>query len=139
MLIITDTISIPEQEVEFLPIRASGPGGQHVNKVSSAVHLRFDINTSSLPEHCKRRLLRMADRRITAGGIIVIKAGQFRSLEKNKIDALQRLRLLIAGSLRQSKKRIPTRPSKRSQTKRIEKKQQHGKRKSLRRKITSFE
>lgn len=139
MLIITDTISIPEQEVEFLPIRASGPGGQHVNKVSSAVHLRFDINTSSLPEHCKKRLLRMADRRITAGGIIVIKAGQFRSLEQNKTDALQRLRLLIADSLRQSKKRIPTRPSKRSQAKRIEKKQQHSKRKSLRRKITSFE
>ena len=96
MLIITDTISIPEQEVEFLPIRASGPGGQHVNKVSSAVHLRFDINTSSLPEHCKRRLLRMADRRITAGGIIVIKAGQFRSLEQNKTDALQRLRAALA-------------------------------------------
>jgi ribosome-associated protein len=139
MLVITETISIPDQEAEFVPIRASGPGGQHVNKVSSAVHLRLDINMSSLPEHCKKRLLNMADRRITEGGIIVIKAGQFRSLEQNKADALQRLRLLIAGSLKQSKKRIPTRPSKRSQTRRLEKKQQQSKRKSLRRRITSFE
>lgn len=136
---INKAIAIPEQEVEFLPIRSSGPGGQHVNKVSSAVHLRFDIYTSSLPEHCKKRLLQMADRRITEGGIIVIKASQFRSLEQNKADALQRLRLLIADSLRQKKKRIPTRPSKRSQAKRVEKKQQQSKRKSLRRKIVSFE
>ncbi|NNF45967.1 MAG: aminoacyl-tRNA hydrolase, partial [Desulfofustis sp.] len=92
MLEITDTISIPERELEFTQIRASGPGGQHVNKVATAVQLRFDITSSSLPEYCKNRLRGLNDRRITEDGVIIIKAQQFRSLDQNKADATQRLR-----------------------------------------------
>ncbi len=139
MLVITDTISIPEREVEFSQIRASGPGGQHVNKVATAVQLRFDIRNSSLPDNCKHRLTALNDRRITEDGVIVIKAQQFRSLEQNKADALQRLRLLIKRALTTRKKRVPTRPSKASKSRRLNTKQLQGRRKSLRRKVTSFD
>jgi ribosome-associated protein len=139
MLVITDTISIPEREVEFSQIRAAGPGGQHVNKVATAVQLRFDIENSSLPYNCKQRLAALNDRRITEDGVIVIKAQQFRSLEQNKADALQRLRLLIGRALTTRKKRVPTRPSKASKSRRLDTKQRRSRRKSLRRKVTSFD
>ena len=139
MLVITDTISIPEREVEFSQIRAAGPGGQHVNKVATAVQLRFDIENSSLPDNCKQRLAALNDRRITEDGVIVIKAQQFRSLEQNKADALQRLRLLIGRALTTRKKRVPTRPSNASKSRRPDTKQRKSRRTSLRRKITSFD
>ncbi|MGI9536434.1 MAG: alternative ribosome rescue aminoacyl-tRNA hydrolase ArfB [Desulfocapsaceae bacterium] len=139
MIAITDTISIPEREVEFIQIRAAGPGGQHVNKVATAVQLRFDIGNSSLPDTCKQRLTTLNDRRITENGIIVIKAQQFRSLEQNKADALQRLRMLIARALVTKRKRVPTRPSKASKSRRLDTKQRQSRRKSLRRKVTSFD
>ncbi|MBT8347756.1 MAG: aminoacyl-tRNA hydrolase [Desulfofustis sp.] len=139
MLEITDTISIPERELEFTQIRASGPGGQHVNKVATAVQLRFDITSSSLPEYCKNRLRGLNDRRITEDGVIIIKAQQFRSLDQNKADATQRLRLLIARALVSKKKRVPTKPSRASQTKRLDSKQRRSRRKTLRRKVTSDE
>ena len=139
MIAITNTISIPEREVEFIQIRAAGPGGQHVNKVATAVQLRFDIGNSSLPDNCKQRLTALNDRRITGDGVIVIKAQQFRSLEQNKADALQRLRMLIARALTNRKKRVPTKPSKASKTRRLDTKQRRSRRKSLRRKVTSFD
>lgn len=139
MLAITDTISIPDRELEFTQIRASGPGGQHVNKVATAVQLRFDITSSSLPEHCKKRLRTLNDRRITEDGVIIIKAQQFRSLDQNKADAAQRLRMLVARALARKKKRVPTAPSRASQTKRLDSKQRHSRRKTLRRKVTSHE
>ncbi|MBT8328962.1 MAG: aminoacyl-tRNA hydrolase [Desulfofustis sp.] len=139
MLEITATISIPERELEFTQIRASGPGGQHVNKVATAVQLRFDITSSSLPEYCKNRLRGLNDRRITEDGVIIIKAQQFRSLDQNKADATQRLRLLIARALVSKKKRVPTKPSRASQTKRLDSKQRRSRRKTLRRKVTSDE
>ena len=139
MLEITDTISIAERELEFTQIRAAGPGGQHVNKVATAVQLRFDIVSSSLPDHCKKSLRALNDRRITEDGIIVIKAQQFRSLEQNKADAIQRLRLLISRALVSKKRRLPTRPSRASKTKRLDAKQRQSRRKTMRRKITSYE
>ena len=137
MVKITDTISLPDRELEFTQIRASGPGGQHVNKVATAVQLRFDISSSSLPEHCKKRLMALNDRRITEDGVIIIKAQQFRSLDQNKTDAVQRLRLLIARAVVSRKRRVPTTPSRASQTKRLDSKQRQSRRKTLRRKVTS--
>ena len=139
MLVITDTISIPEREVEFSQIRAAGPGGQHVNKVATAVQLRFDIENSSLQYNCKQRLAALNDRRITEDGVIVIKAQQFRSLEQNKADALQRLRLLIGRALTTRKKRVPTRPSKATKSMRLDNKKRQSRRKSLRRIVTDFD
>lgn len=139
LLVISDTIKIPERELEFTQIRAAGPGGQHINKVSTAVQLRFDIPKSSLPDFCKNRLLGLRDRRITEEGVVVIKAQQYRSLEQNKEDALQRLRLLISGTLKRPKKRVPTKPSRASQARRLDQKQRHGRTKSLRRKITKYD
>jgi ribosome-associated protein len=139
MITITDTISIPDRELEFTQIRASGPGGQHVNKVATAVQLRFDIGSSSLPDRCKMRLRALNDRRITEDGIIVIKAQQFRSLDQNKADAVQRLRLLVARALVSRKRRVPTTPSRASQTRRLDSKQRQSKRKTLRRKVTSHD
>ncbi len=139
MLQINDTISIPERELEFTQIRAAGPGGQHVNKVATAVQLRFDITASSLPDYCKNRLLALSDSRITDDGIIVIKAQQYRSLEQNKADALQRLRLLIARALVRKKRRVPTRPTRASQARKRDTKKRQSRTKSLRRKITSFD
>lgn len=132
---ISDQFSIPMGEIQLQPIRASGPGGQNVNKQSSAIHLRFDIDASSLPESYKEGLRKLGDRRISSDGVIVIKAQRFRSLEKNRADALQRLRELVQSAGRTRKRRVPTRPTRGSKEKRLEGKNRRGQLKSLRSRI----
>lgn len=129
---IAHPVIIPESEVEFSQIRAQGPGGQNVNKVSCAIHLRFDIAASSLPEHYKERLLKLHDHRITREGVVVIKAQQSRSLEKNKEDALRRLQELVESVSVLPPVRKATRPTRSSQLKRVEGKVTRGRIKSLR-------
>ena len=135
MLIISQAVSIPDDEIEISAIRAQGSGGQNVNKVSSAIHLRFDIADSSLPEFYKERLLALSDSRISKDGVIIIKAQTHRTQEKNRKDALERLQLLIKSVSLVRKARRPTKPSRNSQIKRVDKKTQRGKTKSLRKKV----
>ena len=135
MLEISRHVRIPESEVEISPIRAQGAGGQNVNKVSSAIHLRFDIGASSLPDAYKQRLLTLSDRRISKEGVIVIKAQQYRSQDMNREDALERLRALIRSVAASPRQRVQTRPSKRSQEKRVDQKVRRGRLKDLRSKI----
>ncbi|MDX1397491.1 MAG: alternative ribosome rescue aminoacyl-tRNA hydrolase ArfB [Oceanospirillum sp.] len=135
MLQISNAVSIPDEELELQAIRAQGAGGQNVNKVSSAIHLRFDIAASSLPEFYKERLLALKDSRISKEGVLVIKAQQFRTQEKNREDALQRLKTLILDATKVQKTRRPTKPSRNSQKKRMDKKNQRGQIKSLRGKV----
>ncbi len=134
MFRVNDRVAIPEEEIALRAIHASGPGGQNVNKVSTAVQLRFDIARSSLPERCRQRLLAMRDRRITRDGILVIKAQTFRSQEQNRAEALRRLRDLLAAACREPTRRIPTRPTRASRRKRLEAKRHRGRIKAGRRK-----
>lgn len=132
MLKISNNVSLPDDEIEMQAIRAQGSGGQNVNKVSSAIHLRFDIKASSLPEYYKERLLALNDQRINSDGVIVIKAQKTRSQEANREDALARLASLIRSVTVVQKARKATRPTRSSQRKRVDKKTKRGKVKQLR-------
>lgn len=132
---ISSNVQLPLDEVEFQAIRAQGAGGQNVNKVSSAIHLRFDIGASSLPDFYKERLLQLKDRRLNSEGVLVIKAQRFRTQEKNRADALARLQAIIRSVAVTQKARRPTKPSRGSQQKRMDSKTRRGQVKDLRGKV----
>lgn len=136
MLFISRNVSIPDDEIEISAIRSQGPGGQNVNKVSSAIHLRFDIENSSLPDFYKQRLSKLRDRRISKEGVIIIKARKYRTREKNREDALGRLQELIRDAAVVRKARQPTRPTPSSRKRRLDSKTRRGRTKALRGRVT---